>query len=597
MRTNALFGCSRRPRGVALVAAILVITLLLLIGLVFMQGAMTESNVASNATNLVQAFYVAEAGLESGYQQLHVKMNINKPTSTDLSSVTPPAMVNSTLSSRFTLALVAAQVGASDYSSTIDRGAHRGLRGFSTDYQVTATATGPRGSRVELAQITRYLRVPLFQFGFFYGKGVALAINTGPEFTFNGRVHSNGNLHITDSCCGRSWYESTMTAAGNFYMYRPDYPNREYFWIIPKLKDGAGTYQVLDFDRNVKNLREIAPGDVTKAAIANVQWDAGSLDYWKSESLKRFGGNLLDSAHGVEEITPPIPDAFNNPANPDVVAHKLIEAGSVGDDAGLKANKLYYKADVVIRDGVAYTWNAGRTALNVLNTASCAAGTGLSQVNNFTDKREGKIITLRQVDVAKLTTCLGSLVSGWNQTLYVHETAANTGVRLTNGSTLPSGGLTVVSENPVYVAGDYNKTNKQPAAVLADAVTSLSNAWLTNNFDAKSNNVLSDRPATATEQNFAMASGPNVESSPGVNNGHGENAIRFLENWSGVNHLYRGSIVGLWHSTKATGAFQNPGAFYNPPNRNWGYDALFDTQQPPSTPMGVVVTRGTWVKK
>jgi Tfp pilus assembly protein PilX len=596
MRPVLVLRRNLRPRGAALAAAILVMTLMLLIGLVFIQSAMTESNVASNATNLVQAFYVAEAGLEAGYQQLRIKMNVNKPTSSDLAAVAPPAISNSTLSSRFTLAVTAAQVGANDYSTTIDRGAHRGLRGLSTDYEVTATATGPRGSRVALAQATHYLRVPLFQFGFFYGRGVALAINTGPEFTFNGRVHSNGNLYITDSCCGRSWYDSTMTAAGNFYMYRPDYPDRTYFWTIPKLKDSGGSYQLLDFDRQVKNVREIAAGDTTKGGSVNVQWDAGSLDYWKSESIKRFGGMLLDSAHGVEEITPPLPDLFNNPASPDVVAHKLIEAGSVSDDAGLKANKLYYKADVVIKDGAAYTWNAGRTALNALSLASCSAGT-LSQVNNFTDKREGKIITLRQVDVAKLTSCLGTLVAGWNQTLYVYETTANTGVRLINGGTLPSGGLTVVSENPVYVAGDYNTTNKQAAAVLADAVTSLSNAWMTSGFDAKSNNVLSDRIATATTQNFAMAHGPNVESTPGVNNGHGENAIRYLEDWTNKSHTYSGSIVGLWHSTKATGGFIGPGTYYNPPNRTWGYDTLFNTLQPPSTPMGVVVTRGAWVKK
>ena len=73
------------------------------------------------------------------------------------------------------------------------------------------------------------------------------------------------------------------------------------------------------------------------------------------------------------------------------------------------------------------------------------------------------------------------------------------GIRLVNGSKLPSQGLTVVSENPVYVQGDYNTKDKNgnlrtaltpltdliPAAVMADAVTVLSNNWGPNDYDDK----------------------------------------------------------------------------------------------------------------
>ena len=50
------------------------------------------------------------------------------------------------------------------------------------------------------------------------------------------------------------------------------------------------------------------------------------------------------------------------------------------------------------------------------------------------------------------------------------------GVLLTNGAELPTA-LTVASEGPVYVHGDYNTVDKKGAAVIGDAINLLSNAW------------------------------------------------------------------------------------------------------------------------
>src|SRR3989442_2923450 len=89
-------------------------------------------------------------------------------------------------------------------------------------------------------------------------------------------------------------------------------------------------------------------------------------------------------------------------------------------------------------------------------------------------------MTASAVDVNLMRTA-GALPA--NGVMYVAGTvtAENPVVRLVNGSQLPSGGLTVVSHNPVYIAGDYNTVplgaNHPPAAGLGDAVTLLSNAW------------------------------------------------------------------------------------------------------------------------
>jgi hypothetical protein len=114
-------------------------------------------------------------------------------------------------------------------------------------------------------------------------------------------------------------------------------------------------------------------------------------------------------------------------------------------------------------------------------------------------------MTVTQVDVGKLKACGQAPANG---ILYVSKSGAGGGVRLANGTELPSQGLTVVSENPVYIQGDYNTVNKVPAAVLGDAVTVLSNNWESMNYDTKGDIATSSRQAAETTVNAAFAMGP-----------------------------------------------------------------------------------------
>jgi len=75
------------------------------------------------------------------------------------------------------------------YNTTLTTGAYAGLNAQMTPFEITASVTGPRGSRARLSQTINYMQIPLFQFGVFYGRGVNLEISPGPAMTFNGRVH------------------------------------------------------------------------------------------------------------------------------------------------------------------------------------------------------------------------------------------------------------------------------------------------------------------------------------------------------------------------------------------------------------------------
>jgi hypothetical protein len=428
------------------------------------------------------------------------------------------------------------------------------------------------------------MRIPLFQFGAFYGEGVDFELYAGPQFWFSGRIHANSDIYISDSGSNGMFFDSFVTAVGDFYRRRKDQACCVRAGN-PEVKNGGGVYQSLDFDREVKNIS--ADGST---------WEAGDVDYWRTEVLNRFGGKVQDSAHGVQKIIPPIPDALYDPNNPDVSSHLMIEKGSAGDTPELKDAKLYYQADLIIEEEKAYN-KAGTEIL--LDSCKDAKGEKAVRKEKFWDNREKMDVEVTQIDIGALTACG---VMPTNGILYASEKPGSAqpgqGVRLVNGAQLPKQGLTVVSENPVYIQGDYNTVNKVPAAVLGDAITVLSNNWGPNKSDAKGNQVTSKRPASNTTVNAAFALGPNAESTSTYNNGGVENVIRFLEDWDGKTITYNGSIVGLWHSQQATGAHRccgdSAGNYYQAPNRNWAYDTLFNTTPPPGTPMGIVIMRGQW---
>ncbi len=227
--------------------------------------------------------------------------------------------------------------------------------------------------------------------------------------------------------------------------------------------------------------------------------------------------------------------------------------------------------------------------------------------------------------------------SGWNGGVYVDVKTAQTpstipyvsadypsalstqttSVRLVNGqvtsgqSLIPSygangTGLTIATNTPVYIQGNFNADGTQstgangsavtpddgnsgaaghasaesPVCIAADSVTILSNAWS----DVKSVNVKTN--ATDTEVAAALLVGLQPTSNS-YNSGGAHNLPRFLENWG--NSTIRGSLVTMYSCKIATQPFT--GAYYGAPNRNWGFDKIFQNgNYPPITPK-VIDTR------
>ncbi len=211
-------------------------------------------------------------------------------------------------------------------------------------------------------------------------------------------------------------------------------------------------------------------------------------------------------------------------------------------------------------------------------------------------------------------------------------------VRLFNGENLQvtggSGklsttkGITVSSENMVYIWGNYNTTginlapptgtsslndnttsfyyvgNQVPTSIVCDAFFPLSKTF----FDSETAiypDDLSKRPADnvpsfsqETSVRAAIIAGNNLSAltgNPDAGNGSSNesrlnggmhNFPRFLENWT-ARWNFVGSLIPLYHSVQALGQYNANSTIYGAPVRNWAFDITFTdpNRLPPGTPL------------
>ena len=211
--------------------------------------------------------------------------------------------------------------------------------------------------------------------------------------------------------------------------------------------------------------------------------------------------------------------------------------------------------------------------------------------------------------------------TNWPGVLYVNNQEARENppvffrraLKIVNGQSLNLGttcgaipcGLTIASENPVYIQGDYNAPPdgswtgaSVAAAIAADAITLLSDNWNdVNSFVwpyAIGNGNANDRVAVQTAYRTALIAGKSI---PFVNpagevadfgtDGGVHNFLKYLETWGGVNAYYEGSLVSFYYARQAVGTYKNWGAVYSPPSRHYFFDQNFTVGPqflPPRTP-------------
>ena len=538
----------RNQQGIALIWSLIILLVLAIGAGAFIKLTNFNMVMAHRTTEATRAFYVAQAGVEKAITGIKLQLASNVSGSGYADSyISPPYYDGCTFSELLVQGLGAPTQG------TLENGTYAGLSGISQSIRITSAvdSVDVEGVTARVTQDLETQLIPIFQFAIFYNSD--LEIQPGPQMTVIGPVHSNQDIYIGSN--NSLDFDSTITSGGNIYHSRKE--GKASGGGTVKVKDGAGVYQ------------DMSNGDGT--------WLDSNNDDWVVGSQTRWNGQVQSSAHQVGSLLMPLP----NPDDPRAV----IERPDPADLPELAEVKYYNRADLRIIDGSAFDLSGVAVDLDYPDPDN--PGNTLNPVSQkeFHNFREGKTISVTEIDVAKLAAS-GNFPT--NGILYVSDERddmvselVQDAVRLVNGSELPAQGLTVVTDRPLYIQGNFNTVNKKPASVMCDAINILSNAW---NDSKSTKSSLSKRVASNTEVNVAIIAG-NTETLPGAYNGGVENFPRFLEKWSGKTLTYSGSIVAMWDSEIATGRWIYGSPYYAAPIRNWSYD--IDLGDPANAPPGM----------
>ncbi|WP_373062868.1 hypothetical protein [Gemmatimonas sp.] len=582
----------RSRRGFALEVVLLMLVMFSIIVLAGLSAVTTIARTSNADYRGARASYAAEGGADDIMSQLDAAMQDGIINNSDIASITSPEITGYRMTQT-------TQTTGVPVSRTITAGPFSGLYSLNQPIDITVSARDTSGNKATAVLSVNAQTIPLFQFGVFYEDD--LEILPGAPMTFAGWVHTNGSLYLSSNS---ATFQSNITTPDSVFWNRKDANNR---LGGVRINNVAGTAVLLDFDS--RSLSEPS---------------------FKTRSEQRFNGRLMSKAHGVRSLKLPLPV--------NVPPVTLVQPRNAGDSPIVQDVKMAWKSDWYITIDAAVfdlPTQAARNAslctalfmthdrsggLATPNATECAR-IFVARSNAFYDGREDLSPDLLDIhmDELRLWSDASRAVRS-PRIIYLHfiNLGGSTNrdlvsVRLRQGGQLPmpatsadTGGLSMVTERPVYVLGDYNTTVWRPAAIMSDAITFLSNApnpamtactgagWC----DSLQAGPIQRAASPLTTVHAALLSGHSATPCDYARAGCGapayggglENFPRFLENWgSGRTFRYTGSLVSLYQSRFVTGLWGNTtngGAYYTPPTRQWSFDVnfRFPERLPPGTP-------------
>lgn len=442
--------------------------------------------------------------------------------------------------------------------------------GYVASARLTGTFTGGRIVKYGAKRAINYSVVPLFQATAFFEDNLEL-YKTAP-MTIGGLVHTNSHAYVSSSS-PESGGSPSLTFTGNL-SYVSGYTDDQ----APPQADTWSGY---------------TPNSAYPPAYGGAGSDDQVNQVARMEPLGTDAATLLHP-----------PSTGDTNPNDDSI-RELIEPRDPNlafpDPTPIAQRRLINKAGIIIRVTAATTTITTQNGTTLTAAQKTALTNSLSRQTIY-DRREGKDIDLTTLNVSQARATLNA-AAGFNNILYIYDDTSTgysdpKGIRLTNGGTLPTGGFTLATQNPLYIQGDYNTSaSRVSSAVFADAVTILSNNWS----DPQSNGALSARQASNTTVNTAIVAG--FLPSGWVNeygqqygySGGLNNFPRFLEDWGSKTFTYNGSMIELFTSKIATGEWDT-GSIYRPPNRVWNFDSNFVDNPPPGSLDAVSIGRGSLVR-
>jgi hypothetical protein len=548
-------------RGYALVTVMLLMSLLMTFLVGYFTLTMIELSTTRSTQDSFVGFYAAEAGLNiraDVVAQTFVGYTRPSGSSPDEAAKDPPCEGSNLGGGDFACVDYAFQ--SRDVSTYVEEGPGSASpivipRGepyqdtFGTEYHyiVNARADSPLGFPEAALEMHFKSRViPLFQFAVFYDKDLEIIAQN--SMVLNGPVHTNGDLYL-DSLAMLD-HTGQVTAAGDLY-------------------------------------RGLKASDTCKGGGVRVA-DPGTLQPLPACS----GGRLAITQTDVDPWNGMLDVEVGTLTVPAAADLDPVAGSTYWDNADLRIVLDLNGASPVIevRNADGSAKSSGTTILD-----GCGSATYSSSLMN---NREGKSIQMLEIDVRDLMDCFhanglagvgiddatdGGLV--WHLSVDGPDsgTINNYGVRVRNGAELASNilgaplvkGLTIATDQAMYVEGDFNSVDKKPASFLADSMNVLSNNWN----DANSGLALGSRAATTTTINAGILAGSDttggIEGAAGQDlgqfNGGFLNLVRLHEDWTGDTLNYLGSFVSLDEPIHVNGAWSH-GVYYTNPTWNWSFD-------------------------
>jgi hypothetical protein len=651
-------------RGFALAAVLLIVLLLTGITAAIHTSVLSDTMASGAQSRAAGGFYAAEAGINRGmgdYRNIFLSYGI--PTAAD------HAVHTFTIGPREVTYQLADVPGNPRLVIVPAGRPFAGLNATEYRYAATSKSEILAGDvEASIGTQFNVDYVPLFQFLAFYQNDLEIlpgpSMNLHGPIHTNGNIYLNGsNGPLTVNELEPTIPTVHISAAGNIYRGRKDANTCSGTVTVAKLKDanhdgqldlanvncsGGSTTQLSSAtlstwlgalsakqpavsvptpDALVRGTGEFwHKADLRIALDADdpdgagrlpivVEADDGSIDATQTANLQAFmaarPGRIFynDVPNGTSVTACTASGSYCNPASySPVFASAALVYPCAQSDLGLYnacashvVNEVRSDGSLTARRGGFYNNREGAWVrmlnLNVHDLLAWnRVAAGGNRLFDPDDASEGGIVIFLTVD--------GPGSAGVAAPRYGVRVFGSPNLDFPAGAADPTG-ATIVSDQAVYVEGDYNTgagactsggCPKSPAALMGDALNVLSNGWAGTAAcanDCQSRLSLGSRPAASTTVLAALLAGVD-QTTAGNYNGGLENYPRFHEDWSGDTLTYRGSFVSLGTPRHNNGAWCGTGGgcnIYNPPARNWDYDTDFQNvaNLPPLTPRFVAV--------
>lgn len=331
----------------------------------------------------------------------------------------------------------------------ITTGRFKGLMGLKIPLLIQATGVAPGGAKSEIDAEIRLFQVPIFQFGVFYEGD--LEINPGPVMNVLGPVHTNANAYFRAQ--NGLQFQGPVTVSGTLYQWT---------------KLGKIAYNLTPDTSAI-----FEPSLSTSITPMN--------PFTRPPPV----GGVYNVSDGAERLNLPIGGAL---------PERLIAPRDSSDPPAL-AKQLFDRK---------IPCPGGHCPPNRFVAGRDARPPWITGPRVFFDRREKRWVKFWDFDVSAITT-RDSIFYLADTTFTPSDRGAKrsfllNAFRIVNGANLPRN-MSIASDNPVYILGDFNVPNPggrcKPAdyvgtvpdslkycnaMIAADAVTLLSARWPDNDF-------------------------------------------------------------------------------------------------------------------